>query len=261
MDKKSVVVITGASSGIGLATAKFLTNKGYTVYGLSRRIVNEGFYSLSCDITNYSAFESTVKGIYEKEGQIDVLINNAGMGISGASQNIPCENTKNLFEVNTLATINCCKVILPYLQKSKGIIINMSSIAAIIPIPFQSAYSSSKAAINLYSMALRLELAPFNVRVCAVMPGDTKTNFTQARIKTCSDDAYADSVNRSVSKMEKDEQKGKPPVSVAKVVYKLIKKKNPPALVSVGFSYKLIHLLSKILPLRLMLFIVKKLYT
>lgn len=129
-----------------------------------------------------------------------------------------------------------------------------------VPIPYQAAYSASKAAINSFTMALRLEVKSSGVRVCAVMPGDTKTGFTDARLKTQSDSGYGDRVKKSVERMEHDERNGKSPVSVAKVAYKLFGRKNPPALVSVGFSYKTVAFLAKILPNRLMLYIVGKLY-
>ena len=257
---KKVVVITGASSGIGKATANYLTDKGYIVYGLSRRIVDDNFNSIKCDVTKRVEIEKVFKDIYIKEGHIDVLVNNAGMGISGAVEYIDNDKTKDLFNLNTLAYFDTCQLVIPYLRKTKGHIINISSIAAIIPIPYQTAYSASKAAINLFSLSLRLELKDSGIKVSAIMPGDTKTGFTSARIKNNNKDGYGNKLSKSVRRMEHDEQNGKSPLTVSKQIEKIILSNNPKALISVGFEYKLVYFLSKILPNRLLLFIVNKIY-
>lgn len=255
------IVITGASSGIGKVTAEYLAKKGYKVYGLSRRGVPSNiFTALSCDVTDNVAFEQVIKNIYKKEGEIFCLINNAGTGISGAVEHIPCEKTIKLMQVNLQAVMECSRIVIPYLKKSHGKIINVSSVAAVVPIPFQTAYSVSKAGVNMFTQALRLELKNSGIRVCAVMPGDTKTGFTDAREKIECDKGYENNLYRSVSRMEKDEQNGKNPVSVAKAINKLLQKNNPPAVTIVGFSYKAVVFLAKILPQRLMAFIVGKLY-
>ena len=256
------VIITGASSGIGLVTARYLTSKGHKVFGLSRRKINgEPFTSISCDITDYAQVKKVFKEIVDMVGNIDALINNAGMGISGAAEYAAEEDIEKIFDVNLLALINACKEVTPYLKKNGGgKIINISSVAAVIPIPFQAYYSASKAAVLSFSYALRLELKDFNIDVSAVLPGDTKTSFTSARVKNQSGDDYNGRIERSVNKMEKDEQKGMPPESISKVIFKMLKKKRSPAAKTVGVGYKMITFLSKILPTRLMLFIVKKLY-
>lgn len=261
-----VVVITGASSGIGKATAEYLAKRGFKVYGMARReIKNELINGVICDVTDGEKVKTVLADIFAENGRIDCFINNAGTGISGAVEYIEEAENDKLYNLNFRAVCECSRLALPYLKKTKGILINISSIAAIIPIPFQTAYSASKAAVNMFSQALRLEVKPFGVRVAAVMPGDTKTGFTDARVKfeqTSADGFgdYAARLNRSVKKMEHDERSGKNPDSVAKVIYKTINKKNPPALKAVGFSYKLVALLSKILPNRFVLYIAGKLY-
>ncbi len=256
------IIITGASSGIGLVTARRLASEGHKVFGLSRRKLNgEPFTSISCDITNYAQVKKVFIEINKEVNRIDALINNAGMGISGAAEYATEEDIKKIFDVNLLALINACKEITPYLKKNGGgKIINVSSVAAVIPIPFQAYYSASKAAVLSFSYTLRIELKNFNIDVSAVLPGDTKTGFTTARIKNQRGDDYNGRIQKSVSKMEKDEQKGMPPESVSKAIYKILKKKHSPACKTIGFGYKTITLLSKILPTRLTLFIVKKLY-
>ena len=180
-----VIVITGASSGIGFETAKVLSLKGHKVYGLSRRVLScEYFTSLPCDISNYARTNECFKEIYEKEGRIDVLINNAGMGISGAVEYTKEEDIKKIFDINVLALVNACKLVIPYMRaQGGGKIINVSSVASFVPIPFQAFYSVTKSAVQQFSYALRLEVKPFKIGVSVVCPGDTKTGFTSARVK------------------------------------------------------------------------------
>ena len=259
--EKKVVIVTGASSGIGLALAKMLLKNNYIVYGLDRNEHIDEFETLICDLTNYDRVKECFEQIYQKEGHIDILVNNAGMGISGAVEFIEMDRRKKLFEVNMFAAVNCSKMIIPYFKKNGGgKILNTSSLAGVIPLPFQTDYSMSKAAINSFTMCLRNELKPLNIKVCAVMPGDTKTGFTANREKQNKSDGYSDRVKKSVSKMEKDETHGASPEKVAKVMLKQIKRKNPPAIVSVGFCAKLVAFLEKILPRKLMLWIVGKIY-
>lgn len=261
LKEKKVVVITGASSGIGLATTRMLLKQGYTVYGLDRNAGTGEFETLICDLTNYERTSECFEQIYQKEGKIDVLVNNAGMGISGAVEHLSMELNHKLFNVNMFATINCSKLIVPYFKKNGGgKIVNTSSLAGIIPLPFQTAYSMSKAAINSFTMSLGMELATLNIKVCAVMPGDTNTGFTANRQKENESEGYGTRLQKSVNKMEKDETHGASPEKVAKVLCKQINRKNPPAIVSVGFSSKLVSFLQKVLPRRLMLKIVKKIY-
>ena len=260
--KNKIVVVTGASSGIGLATAQYFAQKGNKVYGLSRRGTTDGsFVGIKCDITDYTAVGDTYNSIIQAEGRIDILVNNAGMGISGAAEHIPSEQTDKLFRLNTLATTECTRLALPYLKQSKGSVVFVSSVAAVVPIPFQAAYSMSKAAINTFAQALRLELADSGVRVCVVMPGDTKTGFTAAREKTVDEQGgYEGKLGKSVSRMERDETRGRSPETVAKAIYKLADRKNPPPLSAVGLEYKLVCWLVKWLPTRFMLWIVHKMY-
>lgn len=258
-----IIIITGASSGIGKETANFLAEKGHVVYGLSRRKVEgEKFISKVCDMTDYAAVKACFKEIYETEGSIDALINNAGMGISGSVEHTSTEDIKKIFDINLLALINSCQEVIPYMKEcGGGKIVNLSSVAAVIPIPFQAFYSASKSAVQTFSYALRLELKNFKIDVSVVCPGDTKTGFTSARVKNASEDSsYGERVAHSVEKMEKDEQHGMPAIAVSKIIYKIIKKKHSPACKTVGFGYKMITFLSKLLPTRFMLWVVKKIY-
>lgn len=260
-----VIVITGASSGIGNITAKFLNSKGYIVYGLARRQFKEkGITSIICDVTDKEQIKKAISEVLKKEKRIDVLINNAGFGISGSIENQKLEEIERIFNVNFIGAVNITQEVLPIMRKQKaGKIINTSSVASIFPIPFQSFYCATKASLDIWAKALRMEVKKFNIKVCNILVGDTKTGFTSVRQKSENDKNtdYEQIVNKSVEKMEKDEQKGKDPMSVAKVIEKLVKRKNLPVTKTVGVGYKCLVFLEKILPQSLMLFIVSKLYS
>ena len=138
-----VAVITGASSGIGKATAEQLAKRGFKVFGLARReIKNDYINGVLCDVTDAARVSRVLSDIFAENGRIDCFINNAGMGISGAVEQITQAESDKLYNLNFRAVAECSRLVLPYLKQSKGVLINISSIAAIIPIPFQTAYSA-----------------------------------------------------------------------------------------------------------------------
>lgn len=258
---KRIVIITGASAGIGNATAKYFAEKGDKVYSFARRKA-EGFDSVEVDVTNFDAVKRAVDYVVEKEGRIDVVVNNAGYGISGSIEDTPVESMKRLFDVNFFGATYVAQAVIPQMRKQKsGVIINVSSVAAPLSIPFQGFYSASKAALSSLTESLRIEVAPFNIKVTSILPGDVKTDFTAMRKKNEEDNpVYGERISRSVAQMEKDEQNGMPPIVIAKGVYSLSKKKNPPVYKVGGKKYAILVALSKILPKRLVIFILSKLY-
>lgn len=263
MVEKKIIVITGANSGIGLETGKYLLSKGYKVVGIDLNSTNDLFPIIKCDITDYENLGLVFEEIESTYGPIYCLVNNAGIGISGAIEHTKINEVEKIFNINVVALINACKLIAPILRKNGGgRIINISSVAGEIPIPFQACYSATKSAVLNFSMALNLELKDFNIFVSSVLPGDTKTSFTASRLKNqiMEDENYQDRIKKSIERMEKDETNGMEPVCVSKVIHKVLRKRKPPVAKTVGLSYKLIIFLSKILPKRVMLFIVKKLY-
>ncbi len=257
-----VYVVTGASSGIGLSIAQEIINNGNIVYSLSRSAPNDKNIKFEqCDVQNRKMIESALLAVYQKEGRIDCVINNAGIGISGSAECEPEDDIKKIVDINFTGAMNvaCCS--LPYLRESKGMLINIGSIAGVFAIPFQSFYSATKAGLQNFSNALRNEMRPLGVKVCCVLPCDTKTDFTKSRIKVSNEnDVYAERVNRSVMKMEKDEQNGMSPSKVAKTVYKLSNKKNPPATKTMGGVYKLLMFVKRIVPERFINFVLYKMY-
>ncbi|MBP8640333.1 MAG: SDR family NAD(P)-dependent oxidoreductase [Oscillospiraceae bacterium] len=259
----NVVVITGGSSGIGKSTAALFCKNGCTVYELSRSGISEnGVTHITADITIPEDIQRTFKEIFDKEGRFDLLINNAGMGISGAIEFTSEEQAHRIFDVNFFGTFLCCKEALPYLRKTKGSrIINLSSVAAPLSIPFQAFYSGTKAAINSLTLALANEVRPFGIKVSAVMPGDVHTGFTASREKNEEGAAlYGESIARAVSSMEKDELSGMTPDFIASVIYRISRKKSPKVLYTAGGKYKLFVFISKILPVNLCNKLVGKIY-
>jgi|GEM_PF-314977 len=249
-----VVVITGASHGIGLAAANYFKKRGDTVVDLSR--------SSGTDVTDSDAVRAFFAKINTDYGRIDVLINNAGFGISGSAENTSADDVTKLFAVNFVGVSNCCSAVLPYMRKlGRSKIINISSVAAVFPLHFQSFYSASKAAVTSYSNALRREVAPFGISVCSVMPGDVATDFTTARKKNENDDViYKSRVERTIAKYERDEHNGASPDSIAEKLYKISLKKNPKPFIVLGFKYKLFVFLTRLFPVRFVNWVLDKIY-
>ena len=259
------VIVSGASGGIGFAIARFLQDSGYRVYGLSRSYPKEkyGFTHLLCDITDESQVRSSLKQIVEASDSIDALINCAGMGISGAVENTDPAQIRQMFDVNLFGTFRLTQELIPHLRKHPGSkILQIGSVAGCLPIPFQTYYSATKSAINAYTQGLRMELRPFGIQVGAILPGDTKTGFTAHRQKTNigTEGPYGDRIRRSVERMERDEQQGKDPETVARTVAKLLRKKTVPVFTAVGFSYRLFLFLNRILPSRFVTWILNQMY-
>ena len=182
MISNKIAVITGAGSGIGLATARMLREKGYTVYNLSRHPAeNERNKFIFADVSDSATVKAAVEQVIAESGRIDLLVTSAGMGVSGAVEFIEEEEMKRQFEVNLFGTINTVKAVLPQMRKQKGgKIICISSVAAVYSIPFQAYYSASKAGVIGLTKAVARELAPRGVRVNAVAPGFVETDMTAA---------------------------------------------------------------------------------
>ena len=262
-NEKQVAVVTGGSSGIGRETALSLTKKGCTVYELSRRENPPyGVNHITADVTDEDQVNQAIEEIITREGQIDILVSNADYGISGAAEMTASADSHAQLELNLFGADNVIRAVLPHMRgQNSGRIVCVSSVAGILPIPFQLWYSVSKAAIAAYVLALQNEIRPYGITVCAVLPGDIATGFTDARQKDdCKDSDYSERVRRSVAVMEKDERGGMSPKKAGEYIAKLAIKKNSRPLKAIGFSYKAIAVLAKLLPRRLSNYIVGKLY-
>ncbi len=246
-----VAIVTGGNSGIGKAAALALKSDGWTVYELSRHENGGGeMRHITADVTDEGGVASAVEQILSSEGRIDLVVNNAGYGISGAVEFTDTEEAKHLFDTDFFGMVRLNRLVIPVMRsQGGGKIINISSVAAPIPIPFQTYYSAAKAAVNSYSMALANELRPFGIGVCAIQPGDIKTGFTAARQKTVlGDDVYGGRISRSVCRMEHDEQTGMSPEVIGKLVMKIARKRSVNPLYTAGISYKFFIFLVHILP-------------
>lgn len=258
-----IAVVTGASSGIGRCTAEALRDMGCKVYDLSRRnIPAENITHIKTDVTSESDVLSAVNTIIAESGRIDILVNCAGFGISGAVEFTTTEQAKSQFEVNFFGSVTVTRAVLPHMrEQGSGRIVNISSVAAVAHIPFQTYYSASKAAIESYTCCLDNEVKAFGIRVTAVAPGDICTEFTGARLKSFEgDDVYAGRISRSVAGMEKDEEKGMSPVVAGRYIAKTALKKSVKPVSAIGASYKILSVMCKVFPCRFRNFIVGMLY-
>ena len=265
MTEKKVVVITGASRGIGYATAALFNNKGYIVYAISRsKCEIPGVNAVMCDITRGEKLKEAVDSVFNAEKRIDILVNNAGAGISGSIEKTVTADAKKLFGLNFFAHFEAIKYVTPYMRSRKnGKIINIGSVAGAMHVPFQAFYSASKAAVEALSNCLRGELAPFGIKVTTVMPGDTRTGFTDAREKGFAenDSDYGSRISRSIKLMENDERNGMPPEKVARIILKASCAKNPKPAYIAGFKYNFFMLLNRILPKRFVQYVLNKMYS
>ncbi len=239
-----VVIVTGGTSGIGLAAVQALRAKGCTVYALSRH------GEIPCDVSDEQSARAAVQTVLDAVGRIDVLVNCAGFGISGAGELTPLETAKKQLDVNLFGTANMVNAVIPAMRRQGGgRIVNTGSVAGFVPIPFQTWYSASKAAVQSYTMAMGNELSPFGITLTAVLPGDTKTGFTAARNKIDDPEGlYGGRIARSVARMEHDEQHGVPAETVGALIAKVALKKNVKPLYIPGFSYNLVNVLMRLLP-------------
>ncbi|MDO4565519.1 MAG: SDR family oxidoreductase [Clostridia bacterium] len=258
-----VVVITGASGGIGLAACKAFVDEGDRVYGLCRKPFElAGAEFVACDVTDRGSVRSAIAAVIERESRIDVLVSNAGFGIAGSVEFTCDADMLRQFDVNVFGTVRVISEVLAFMrEQGSGCILITGSLAAILPIPFQAFYSMSKSALNALTMALRNEVRPYSIRVSALMPGDIKTGFTAARTKSSEGAEAYPSMDRAISTMEKDEQNGMSPERIGRKLLKMSKKKHPRPLYTSGAKYHLFAFLCRILPNRLVCRIIGLLYS
>ncbi len=255
MDKK-VVLITGGSSGIGKSIGTFLNSKGYTVYGTTRNPQNypdfNAFELVQLDVKDVESIQKAISHVISKEGRLDVLINNAGMGITGPIEETPHEEILNVFETNFHGPIHMIKAVLPQMRsQGGGAIVNITSIAGYMGLPFRGYYSATKGALGILTEALRMETKDFGVTVTNVAPGDFVTNIAAGRYHAPVLDGspYEDKYAQTIDAINNDVDSGGDPIQVAEAVYKIINQKRPKVHNPVGaFLQKFSLILKKILP-------------
>jgi len=250
-----VILITGASSGIGKSTAHYLVSKGFTVYGTSRspkQPEENGVKFIALDVTDRATIKSAVAQVLKIEGRIDVLINNAGKGITGPLEEIPEDELKSIFETNYFGPLALIKEVLPAMRERRsGLIINVTSIAGFMGLPYRSAYSATKGALGLTTEALRMELKEFNVKLCNVAPGDFATNIASGRYHAplSPTSPYENNYGKSLALMDEHVDQGLNPDIMGEAIYKIIKTPNPDVNYKVGaFMQKISIFLKGVLP-------------
>lgn len=287
------IVITGGTSGIGQSLVEKFVLKGDNVIVLARGIdegeikksflddfkkriendktiksklktkkinkielaktTNSLLYGIKCDVSKNQEIISAFNIIKEKFGKVDMLINNAGYGVSGATELIKEEEARRIFDVDFFGVLFCIQSCLPLMEKNAKII-NISSACALFALPFRSLYCASKSATSMLSNSIRLELLPANIQVCAICPGDIKTNFTKNRSKNFeTNNRYGDRIKNATDKIDSKENKRMPLSYASKKIFKITQKQNLKPQYIIGKKYKLLYFFSKILPLNLML--------
>lgn len=253
---KKVILITGVSSGFGKESARLLAEADHIVYGTVRKgpEIADKYQILRLDLTDKESIEHTINEVINKEGRIDVLINNAGMHTGGPVEMSPPENIRIQMETNFLGMVHLTRMVLPQMRKQgSGLIINFSSIGGLMGLPFQAFYSASKFAIEGFTEALRMEVKQFNIRVVLINPGDFHTNNSANRrnylAPTGLSDPYHEQFERTLAIIEKDEANGWEPATLARKLLKIVECKNPHQRYIIGsFEQKLAVILKYILP-------------
>lgn len=252
---KKTVLITGASSGIGKAIGEYLQQKNFIVYGTSRNpsnITDSKFPLLTLDVGDNATIQEAVKTMAEKEGKIDILINNAGVGITGPIEETPDEEIRHAFETNYFGPIKVIKAILPFMRKrDSGLIINITSIAGYMGLPYRGIYSASKGALEITTEAFRMELKHFNIKMANLAPGDFATNIAAGRYHAPVKEGspYKIPYGNTLKLMNEHVDSGEDPGLVAEAVYKIIQSPNPQVHYKVGnFLQKFSIGLKRILP-------------
>lgn len=252
---KKVILITGISSGFGKQTAALLAQNGHTVYGTVRKTIeiDSLVNVLKLDLMNPDSITKAVQTVVQREGRIDVLINNAGMHTGGPIETLPLEYIKMQMDTNFLGLVQLTRKVLPVMRKQgSGTIINFGSIGGLMGLPFQGFYSASKFAIEGFSEALRMEVKQFKINVVVINPGDFHTSNSANRrgfLANSDEDPYQDQFAKTLSIIENDEAKGWSPEVLAKKIVKIVESKKPKQrYVIASLEQKLAVVLKSILP-------------
>jgi NAD(P)-dependent dehydrogenase (short-subunit alcohol dehydrogenase family) len=257
-----VALVTGASSGIGLVTAKALVKAGYRVFGTSRKPIadSQGITMLICDVTDDASVQALITEIVEQTGRIDLVVNNAGIGLLGGAEESSIAQAQRLFDVNVFGVARVVNAVLPVMRKQKGgRIVNMSSILGLIPSPYNAFYASTKHAVEGYSESLDHEVRSFGIRVVLVQPGVTRTSFEENLTRADQPlSVYQSERVRSENLMRTWVEKGDDPQVVADTVVKAATAKMPKLRYSAGKQSGQVRSLRRFMPERLVDRILRK---
>ena len=262
------IFLTGASTGIGLAIARLLSDKGHEVWGTSRdpkRIpVMPRLHPVQLDLNDSHSIENGFNKALSEAGDFDVLINNAGSGHFGPAENLSAEEIANQFQILVFGQLQIMRLALAAMRScERGLVINVTSLASRLPVPFMPAYNAAKAAMTSFTMSIQLELPDSKVRVVDLQPGDIRTDFNDAVNKTASlDSRYQARITKTWEMVERNMQRAPEPELVAQRVLKLIDEVDPPPRVTVGdtFQTRIAPLIFRFLPQRVRIWGLKRYY-
>jgi len=260
-ESTKVILITGASSGIGKACAEHLASCGCRVFGTcrdatDRKVVNGNIEMLSMNVDSDDSVRAAVGDLLKRAGRIDGVVNNAGFALMGSVEDTTIDEAKAQMETNFFGVLRVCRAVLPIMRKQgSGHIINISSLAGVLGLPFSGLYSASKFALEGMTESLRLELRPFGVRVVLIEPGDFSTQLpARRRVARMSEtnDAYHKKFSQFKAAQEKDEAKATSPEPVARLVERVLVNSAPPLRYTVGMlEQRIVVPLKRLLPQRL----------
>ena len=253
-EKRSpVAIVTGATAGIGLATANLLKKRGYTVYGTSRRPQADtpnGIAMLACDVTSDDSVSSVIEEVLRRSGRIDLLVNNAGFGLIAGAEESSIEQAKSVFDVNVFGVMRMTNHVLPVMrQQGNGRVINISSVVGFIPAPYYAIYGATKHAIEGYSQTLDHEVRGFGVRVISVEPSFTRTSFETNLLAPDQPLAIYESARKAIIDTSRQQvEKGDAPEVVAQVVLTAAQASKPRLRYPAGPAARQLNFMRKIVP-------------
>jgi short-subunit dehydrogenase len=261
------ILLTGASSGIGLAIAKSLVAQGYEVWGTSRNLERipkmQRLHPIRLDLADRLSIEHAFNSALAEAGYLDVLINNAGAGHFGPAELLPLETITSQFQILVFGQIQLMQLALRHMRpRGEGLIINVTSLASRLPVPFMAAYNASKAALASFIMSMQLELDDSRVRIVDLQPGDISTEFNQGVTQTTKTDRYDSKIAKTWETVERNMKEAPGPDLVARHVLKVINIVRPPPRITVGnvFETKIAPMIFRFLPQRVRIWGLKRYY-
>lgn len=261
------VLLTGASSGIGLAIAKLLIAEGHEVWGTSRNLERipkmHRLHPICLDLADRLSIEKAFASTLADAGQLDVLINNAGAGHFGPAELLTIETIQSQFQILVFGQIQLMQLALRHMEeRGEGLIINVTSLASRLPVPFMSAYNASKAALASFIMSMQLERGDSPVHIVDLQPGDISTEFNESVIMSAKADHYDSKIERTWRTVERNMKHAPGPDLVAHQVLKLMDTAQPPPRLAVGnvFESKIAPLIFRLLPQRVRVWGLKRYY-
>ena len=251
-------MVTGGTKGLGKELVELFRNSGDIVLSLARSANSESDFEYVCDVSDENQVKEIIKDIAKRFGKIDLLINNAGFGLSGITELISSEKAKQIFDVNFFGCFYLSKYALPYMPKGSRIV-NIGSAMEMFPVPYRAFYASSKSALGTLSLTQRMECKQLGVDVALVCPGDVKTSFTQNRVKEFeTNERYGDSIKRATLKLDSREDKRMDAKKVAHMIFKICNKKKTKPRYTIGAKYKFLDFVCRFAPLSLKLKFISK---